>query len=40
MRFRDLDRNRNGQIERGEWRGSPRSFPDPRLEQRRRPVGR
>jgi Ca2+-binding EF-hand superfamily protein len=26
MRFRDLDRNRNGQIERGEWRGSPRSF--------------
>ena len=26
MRFRDLDRNRNGQIEKGEWRGSPRSF--------------
>jgi Ca2+-binding EF-hand superfamily protein len=26
MRFRDLDRNRNGMIERGEWRGSPRSF--------------
>jgi len=26
MRFADLDRNRNGQIERGEWRGSPRSF--------------
>jgi len=26
MRFRDLDRNRNGQIERSEWRGSPRSF--------------
>jgi len=26
MRFCDLDRNRNGQIERGEWRGSPRSF--------------
>ena len=26
MRFRDLDRNRNGMIERSEWRGSPRSF--------------
>ena len=26
MRFRDLDRNRDGQIERSEWRGSPRSF--------------
>lgn len=26
MRFADLDRNHNGQIERGEWRGSPRSF--------------
>jgi Ca2+-binding EF-hand superfamily protein len=26
MRFRDLDRNRNGMIERNEWRGSPRSF--------------
>jgi len=26
MRFRDLDRNGNGQIERSEWRGSPRSF--------------
>lgn len=26
MRFADLDRNRNGQIERGEWRGSPRAF--------------
>jgi Ca2+-binding EF-hand superfamily protein len=26
MRFADLDRNRNSQIERGEWRGSPRSF--------------
>src|SRR5215471_4523822 len=26
MRFRDLDRNRNGVIERNEWRGSPRSF--------------
>jgi Ca2+-binding EF-hand superfamily protein len=26
MRFSDLDRNRNGQIERAEWRGSPRSF--------------
>jgi len=26
MRFRDLDRNRDGQIERNEWRGSPRSF--------------
>src|ERR1044071_9774065 len=26
MRFADLDRNRNGQIERGEWRGSPRTF--------------
>ena len=26
MRFADLDRNRNGQIERTEWRGSPRSF--------------
>jgi Ca2+-binding EF-hand superfamily protein len=26
MRFRDLDRNGNGSIERGEWRGSPRSF--------------
>jgi Ca2+-binding EF-hand superfamily protein len=26
MRFRDLDRNRNGTIERSEWRGSPRSF--------------
>ena len=26
MRFADLDRNRNGMIERNEWRGSPRSF--------------
>jgi Ca2+-binding EF-hand superfamily protein len=26
MRFADLDRNHNGRIERGEWRGSPRSF--------------
>jgi Ca2+-binding EF-hand superfamily protein len=26
MRFRDLDRNGNGMIERSEWRGSPRSF--------------
>ena len=26
MRFADLDRNHNGQIEKGEWRGSPRSF--------------
>src|SRR4030095_1956756 len=26
MRFRDLDRYRNGMIERSEWRGSPRSF--------------
>jgi len=26
MRFADLDRNHNGQIERNEWRGSPRSF--------------
>jgi Ca2+-binding EF-hand superfamily protein len=26
MRFRDLDRNRDGVIERSEWRGSPRSF--------------
>jgi Ca2+-binding EF-hand superfamily protein len=26
MRFADLDRNRNGRIERDEWRGSPRSF--------------
>jgi Ca2+-binding EF-hand superfamily protein len=26
MRFADLDRNHNGQIERGEWRGSPRQF--------------
>jgi len=26
MRFSDLDRNRNGVIERNEWRGSPRSF--------------
>jgi len=26
MRFADLDRNRNGQIEKSEWRGSPRSF--------------
>jgi len=26
MRYADLDRNRNGQIEKSEWRGSPRSF--------------
>jgi Ca2+-binding EF-hand superfamily protein len=26
MRFSDLDRNRNGQIEKNEWRGSPRAF--------------
>lgn len=26
MRYTDLDRNHNGQIERNEWRGSPRSF--------------
>jgi Ca2+-binding EF-hand superfamily protein len=26
MRFADLDRNHNGQIERSEWRGSPRQF--------------
>ena len=26
MRYADLDRNRNGQIERNEWRGSPRAF--------------
>ena len=26
MRFADLDRNHNGQIERSEWRGGPRSF--------------
>lgn len=26
MRYADLDRNHNGQIERNEWRGSPRSF--------------
>ena len=26
MRFVDLDRNHNGAIEKGEWRGSPRSF--------------
>ena len=26
MRFADLDRNRNGQIEKSEWRGSPRAF--------------
>lgn len=26
MRFADLDRNHNGQIERNEWRGSARSF--------------
>jgi hypothetical protein len=26
MRFADMDRNHNGQIERGEWRGSPRQF--------------
>jgi Ca2+-binding EF-hand superfamily protein len=26
MRYADLDNNRNGQIERNEWRGSPNSF--------------
>jgi len=26
MRYADQDRNHNGQVERGEWRGSPRSF--------------
>ena len=26
MRYADLDRNHNGQIERNEWRGSPRQF--------------
>jgi len=26
MRYADLDRNRDGRIERNEWRGSPRSF--------------
>jgi Ca2+-binding EF-hand superfamily protein len=26
MRYVDLDRNHNGQIERNEWRGTPRSF--------------
>ena len=26
IRFADLDRNHNGQIERSEWRGGPRSF--------------
>ena len=26
MRYADLDRNHDGQIERNEWRGSPRSF--------------
>ena len=40
MRFRDMDRNGNGVIERGEWNGSRAVLHRPRLERRRFAVTR